>query len=238
MSLHSKAHAYILQKIQSGEWAVGAQIPPETELAETLKISRPTMRQALSSLTAQGYLMRVKGKGTFVTEPKLLHESTSMLWSYGAESAKHGKRLLTEVISIEVKKAEKFTAKKLDIPVGKMITLLTRRRRLEGVNHDNPVLLTTVAVPLSIFPDMKDKDFSQHSFYEEMEKSGVFVRNAERELEVIVASEEVAELLKISRFEPVVRVTSVGYLETGIPAEYSESFYPAGCSKFQIRVTR
>lgn len=238
MNLHSKAHAYILEKIQSGEWAVGEQIPPETDLAETLNISRPTMRQALSSLTSQGYLVRVKGKGTFVTEPKLLHESTSMLWSYGAESAKNGKRLLTEVISIEVKKAEKFVAQKLNIPVGKMITVLTRRRRLEGVNHDNPVLLTTVAVPLNLFPNMSEIDFNNNSFYAEMEKAGLLVRYAERELEVVVASEEVVELLKISRFEPIVRVTSVGYLDNGNPVEYSESFYPAGCSKFQIRVTR
>lgn len=238
MKLHSKAQQYILDKIQSGEWQVGAQIPPETELAELLKISRPTMRQAMARLTDQGYLVRVKGRGTFISQPKLLHESTSMLWSYGIESAKKGKRLITEVLLQEEIKPDREISERLNIASGKRVTMLTRLRRLEGFNNDNPVLLTTVYVPVSLFPDMKEKDFSNNSFYGEMEKANIFVRYANRELEVTTASEEIAELLKISRFEPVVKVTSVGFLESGEAVEYSESWYPAGCSKFQIRVTR
>lgn len=238
MKLHNKAQQYVLDKIQSGEWAIGSQIPPETEIAETLGISRPTLRQAMARLTDQGYLVRVKGKGTFISQPKLLHESTSMLWSYGAESAKKGQRLLTDVLALTVEKCNDDIVEKLKLHSNKKVTSLTRLRRLEGFNNGNPVLLTTVYVPFDIFPEMHNIDFCNNSFYSEMEKAGLFVRYAERELEVKIATVEIAELLKISRFEPVVRITSVGFLENGTPIEYSESWYPAGCSKFQIRVTR
>lgn len=83
MNLHNKAQHYILERIKSGEWPVDSQIPPEAELSRTLGISRPTLRQALARLSDRGYLSRQKGRGTFVTEPKLLHASTSMIWSYG-----------------------------------------------------------------------------------------------------------------------------------------------------------
>lgn len=238
MSLHNKAEQYVLNNIQKGTWAVGTQIPTEMELTETLGISRPTLRQALSRLSDQGYLIRIKGKGTFVTEPKLLHESTSMLWSYGAESAKQGRILKTEVLFQEVLKPCEVVVERLKLSAHRKVTMLTRLRSLEGFNSGKPVLLTTVFVPYDRFNGMCEIDFTQNSFYSAMENAGVFVRYAERELEVAVPTDEIAELLQISRFEPVVKIISVGFLESGIPVEYSESWYPAECSKFSIRVNR
>ena len=44
----------------------------EREIAQKYKISRGTIRQALKSLEAKGYLVRKQGKGTFVSPPKNL----------------------------------------------------------------------------------------------------------------------------------------------------------------------
>ena len=52
--------------ILSGEWAPGSRLPSEAELQRQLKISRSTIRQALSNAEVQGLIERVPGKGTFV----------------------------------------------------------------------------------------------------------------------------------------------------------------------------
>ena len=87
-ALYKQIAEYIRERIVSQEYPVGSQIPTECELAERLQVSRPTVRQALDTLTREGRLVRIKGSGTFVTEPKLLHESTSFITGYREESRK------------------------------------------------------------------------------------------------------------------------------------------------------
>jgi len=56
-----------LEEIHSGEWSLGRQIPTEEELCEKYNVSRITVRQAINNLVSDGYLMKVQGRGTFVS---------------------------------------------------------------------------------------------------------------------------------------------------------------------------
>ncbi|MBR1166019.1 FadR/GntR family transcriptional regulator [Bradyrhizobium liaoningense] len=55
--------------IDSGEYAVGSRLPTERELAEQLKVSRPTVREALIALEVEGRLRIRVGSGIYVTDP-------------------------------------------------------------------------------------------------------------------------------------------------------------------------
>lgn len=48
--------------------ATGTQLPSERELSETLAVSRNIIREALSSLVAEGVVVKYAGKGTFVSD--------------------------------------------------------------------------------------------------------------------------------------------------------------------------
>lgn len=56
----------ILSRIHSGEFPVGEALPPEADLAALLDVSRPTMREAVRSLSTRGVLSVIHGRGTFV----------------------------------------------------------------------------------------------------------------------------------------------------------------------------
>lgn len=58
------------QLIDSGEYAVGARLPPERELADALGVSRPTVREALIALEVEGRLSIKVGSGIYVTRPQ------------------------------------------------------------------------------------------------------------------------------------------------------------------------
>jgi DNA-binding FadR family transcriptional regulator len=64
IALQIKAH------IGSGEFAVGARLPPERELAQTMKVSRPSVREALIALEVEGLVEVRPGAGVFVCEPQ------------------------------------------------------------------------------------------------------------------------------------------------------------------------
>lgn len=57
----------LLEEIRSGKWKLNDRIPSEDELSRTYNISKITVRQAINNLTSDGYLMKIQGKGTFVT---------------------------------------------------------------------------------------------------------------------------------------------------------------------------
>jgi DNA-binding FadR family transcriptional regulator len=53
-------------EIATGRWSVGARIPPEPALADLLKVSRGTVREAVRVLAAAGLLEVRQGSGTYV----------------------------------------------------------------------------------------------------------------------------------------------------------------------------
>jgi DNA-binding FadR family transcriptional regulator len=58
--------------IDSGEYAVGSRLPTEREIAEQLKVSRPTVREALIALEVEGRVRIRVGSGIYVSEPAAL----------------------------------------------------------------------------------------------------------------------------------------------------------------------
>ncbi len=58
----------IKEMISSGEWKPGDKIPAETELAETMGVSRVSIRAALQKLSSLGLIERKQGRGTIVCD--------------------------------------------------------------------------------------------------------------------------------------------------------------------------
>lgn len=63
---YMKIQNYIWEKIESGEYGLGDQIPSETELAAMFSVSRVTANKAIKEMSLMGILERVRGRGTFV----------------------------------------------------------------------------------------------------------------------------------------------------------------------------
>lgn len=72
--------------IRAGLLVPGAKLPPERELAGQLKISRSTLRQALTALVQSGHLVSLRGRsgGTFVAEQPPLTEHAGEPLDQGA----------------------------------------------------------------------------------------------------------------------------------------------------------
>ena len=59
---YARIQAFVLDKIRSGEYAVGTRIPSEIELAKMFSVSRITANKALKELSLMGVLERVRGR--------------------------------------------------------------------------------------------------------------------------------------------------------------------------------
>jgi GntR family transcriptional repressor for pyruvate dehydrogenase complex len=64
----------VLRVLDEGQLKPGDRLPPERELARLLGVSRPTLREAIGALQAQGRLQVRHGQGVFVAEPATAQE--------------------------------------------------------------------------------------------------------------------------------------------------------------------
>ncbi len=61
----------MLDRISSGEWEAGSEIPAEQVLEEEYQVSRGTLRRAIDELVRLGLLKRSQGKSTMVSQPRI-----------------------------------------------------------------------------------------------------------------------------------------------------------------------
>ena len=64
--LWHRIEAVLRHKIATGEYRAGDTLPSEPSLAAAFGVSRMTVREAVRSLTSEGLVRQVQGKGTFV----------------------------------------------------------------------------------------------------------------------------------------------------------------------------
>jgi DNA-binding GntR family transcriptional regulator len=65
--LYIQVARILINEIIGGRWKINDRIPSEDELCQTYQVSKTTVRQAINNLVADGYLMKIQGKGTYVT---------------------------------------------------------------------------------------------------------------------------------------------------------------------------
>lgn len=119
---------YLMQYIRSGELPDGEMLPPEEELCVLLNVSRPTVRQALTDLVHEGYLNRVKFKGTFVTRPRLAGKFIQTIQTYDEEIQSMGLTPSTKVISLISQEAGDDVRRALHLKEGERVVFLERLR--------------------------------------------------------------------------------------------------------------
>ena len=221
----------IKNDIESGALKHGDQIPTEHELSAALGISRPTIRQCMSELVNEGYLVRVKGKGTFVTGRKIEANYIQRHQSFHTMVRESGLTPSTKVLSFKLIPGIPEYNEKLQIPITDELFYLHRL----CLANDEPMLLIESYMPAKRFPGLLEVDFSDNEFYATLRsKYGLKPLMLIREIESRNARPEEARLLSIPRNKAISYVTNVALDEDNVPFEYSVSRYRSDRHKFTV----
>src|ERR671935_808701 len=63
--------------IADGRYAAGTKLPGETEIAESFRVNRHTVRRALAALAERGLVRAERGSGTYVEAPRIAYPLSS-----------------------------------------------------------------------------------------------------------------------------------------------------------------
>ena len=218
--LYRQLHQALVHRIARGEWSPGDLIPSEKALEEEYGVSRTTIRQALRDLHYDGLISRHRGRGTFVSEPKLQHgpgEQRGLVDTLDRVGVEAGWRLVDAGLGAVGDEA----AAALSVESG---TLLFRVERLrlagpEVLGH----LVAYVAPGVAVTPDPKTLTTGHSLSY-----LGSALRGdayAERVLDAIAAGVEIAERLEVEPGSPVLRIRRTTFAADGTALEVMTAHY-------------
>ncbi len=225
----------IAERIRAGVLRPGDRIPPERELAEQMQVSRMTVRQALGRLADSGLLVRERGRGTFVSKPKLV-QSLSHLSGFYDQMISQGIVPTSRLLGGEQILASAALAETLGLRIGEPIYKVVRLRLGGGV----PLALETSCFPARLVPGLLEHDLEQNSIYRLMERYDARPVRAIQALEPALAQVEEARALEIPLGSPVMLIERTAWDARNQAVEYARDVYRGDRSRFvsELRLER
>jgi GntR family histidine utilization transcriptional repressor len=221
--LYAKIKEHILDHIRSGAWTPGTRVPSENELVETFSISRMTANRALRELTADGFLARVPGVGTFVKEPPA-RSSLMELRNIAEEIAQRGHAYSARIARRETIEASPSLIEEFELKLPSKLFHLVMVHSENGV----PVQLENRYVNPFTAPLFNDQDFAKITPTAYL-VSAVPVDELEHTVEAVMPSVDQQALLGIGANEPCLalhrRSWSKGHVVTVVTLTYPASRY-------------
>jgi GntR family transcriptional regulator len=221
------------EKVRLGIWAAGDQIPGEQDLCELYGVSRTVVRQALRELELEGVINRRKGKGTFISLPKISEGLAQKLTGFYQDMVERGLNPTTKVLHQKISPSNEKVAHFLNIKPGeKVIDIL----RLRFINEE-PIQLVATFIPVEICPTLANVDLTNRSLYEYLEtEGGVVIAKGHRFIEAVLANESEAALLGIEHGAPLLMLDSISFSENDRPIEYYHALHRGDRSRFEVEL--
>jgi GntR family transcriptional regulator len=223
------------EKVQQAEWAPGDQISGEQDLCEHYQVSRTVVRQALRELEYEGVITRQKGKGTFISLPKISEGLVQKLTGFYQDMVERGLKPGSQVLHQNISPATEKVARFLNIEPGEKVIDIQRLRFI----NDEPIQLVTTYIPHKLCPALASADLSNQSLYAYLEKEcGIYLTKGHRFIEAVLATDHEAALLGIERGAPLLMLDSVSYSADGQPIEYYHALHRGDRSRFEVELVR
>ncbi|MCX7914064.1 MAG: phosphonate metabolism transcriptional regulator PhnF [Thermodesulfovibrionales bacterium] len=206
----------LIKQIDEGYLKPNQKIPTEMELSKMYKLNRHTVRKALERLEDKGFVYKVKGKGTFVSNTKIVYKVSKKT------------RFTTSILDIKLTpdarlidsydiRADSELSKTLNVPASDKVTVLEILRLVNKI----PFCHTTSFLSKERFPSIESHIVGSFSLYEILKRHyGVEVIRSSSQFEVSLPDKSDIEILQISPQVPLLIVKSIAKDQGGEIVEY------------------
>lgn len=224
----------IINNIKNNVYKPGDKIPTEEEICQSCNISRSVIKQALSELVSEGYLVRYKSKGTFVKSNKNTGFFKEII-SFNEEMQRQGYVPKTTILKSELFPCPNDIAEKLKINPDEPVIHLERVRY-----RNNEIVYCVSSYHLAKYLDgLQNEDLTDKSLYQTMEeKYGIQICRTNKTFYPMLCNQKYANILNISVGSPVQYVESWEYDQYDRLINYDISIYIGDRSIFSVEIER
>jgi len=198
---------------------VGTAIPSERQLSADLGVSRLTVRAALGDLAREGYLVRRRGSGTYVQQPKISQELT--MTSFSEDMRRRGMVPGSRTLSMKTQHAGARLGRFLNASPGDEIVVVKRLRLADG----ETMAIETLHIPSALVPGFTAKGLTG-SFYDLLRDDyGITIATGTQSIEPTVTNEEESSALGVPLHSPAFLFERTSRDADGRTVEFVQSIY-------------
>ncbi len=230
MNKYNQIYQELSSDIAGGKYKKEDVLPSEHRLVEMFDVSRETVRKALDLLQENGYIQKMKGKGSVIIYNPSMDFTVSHLTSFKEIQQLKTKSYETKVIELEKYDAEEFpnVMEKLKIEPEERIWRLVRQRIFSGMTQ----IVDTDFFIVDMMPGL-NKKVAEDSIYEYIEqKLGLVIAYSHKEITFDPMSDGEIELFNTAHLPYAATVRSVVHLNDARPFQYNVSKHLATEFKF------
>jgi len=232
--LYAQVEDVLASSILDGALASGSQLPTEDSLIERFAVSRTTVRTAIQHLASRGLVEVRRGKGTFVSPPKLTPNLTE-LSGFVEDMEALGHRATARLISTQTIPATAEVARHLALPTGGKVVCIERVRLANGV----PVSFDETYLPQAIGEQIITNDLEAQPIFSLLEqKYDIPLSEADYRLEAVSSTARVSAALEIAAGSPIFLIERTSYREGHQPIDYEKLHYRGDLVRFSTTLTR
>ena len=181
------------REIEDKEWLINTLIPSETELCKQYKISRGTVRQAISELDKYGLVDRNQGRGTFITKPGAVWPVSSFYYlCNGIE--RNGVEFTRKEIERKVIFPDELIKKKMNLTEGSKVYKMV----FMVLTNKEPIALQVSYLTEKLFPQLKKQNLVSIAPYETLiKKYKIKITRVREAFEPVLSNKIDSKKLKI-----------------------------------------
>lgn len=232
--LYLRVETVLASEIADGTLKVDDQLPTEDSLITRFEVSRITVRRAIQNLVSRGLVEIRRGRGTFVTAPKLTQELTE-LSGFVEDMRAVGRKPTARVLGKEIVTADTTVASHLALTKGERVVRIRRVRLADGV----PISFDETYLPLEIGEKIITNNLKVEPIFSLLErKYDIPLLEAEYKLEAVAAEADVAAALRVKQGCPIFRIERTSYSTGNRPVDYEKLHYRGDLVRFVTRLAR
>jgi len=210
------------RRLLEGEWQPGAPFPKDAEIEVAYDVSRITVRQAMAQLVDGNFVVRYRGRGSFVGNLPRQGSLTNhrlVASEIGELGKTPSQRILGPVERFEV---SDMTARQMQEAPGAVVAILKRVHYAEGETF----CLETVMLSEGKYPGVFERVVTgEETLGQAYDRLGIEVVKCDQSVTATVLSDERRRLLALPDGVPALTVERVGYTLNNEAVDMRRMYY-------------
>src|SRR3954469_14554883 len=220
--------------VQRGVLAPGSPVPSENDIIEKYQVSNTTARKALHELEKEGWVNRVKGKGTFVRDFTVVR-AINRIFGFTKNMLEAGRKPTTRLLGFHLRSQDHTQTIN-----GRAFTLKAPFCEIERIRYADgiPMMKETRYISLGLCPDIHRRNLERSLYSIFARDYGIHLTEINQMLSAVLLDDEALKPFQLTNPVPAFRVEGVSFCGKDLIIEMEDSVYRGDIYRFAAKAAR